>query len=63
MLIQKEEFQNQSNDNNQDNEINREEINNNLDELNSSTNQNSYPFSNNILFKKLSKCLPPISKC
>ena len=40
MLIQKEEFQNQSNENNQDNEINREEINNNLDELNSNTNQN-----------------------
>ena len=40
MLIQKEEFQNQSNDNNQDNEINREEINNNLDEINSVINQN-----------------------
>ena len=46
MLIQKEEFQNQSNDNNQDNEINREEINNNLDELNSNTNQNQNPRRN-----------------
>ena len=46
MLIQKEEFQNQSNENNQDNEINREEINNNLDELNSNTNQNQNPRRN-----------------
>ena len=40
MLIQKEELQNQSNDNNNpDNEINHEEINNNLDEINSNINQ------------------------
>jgi len=40
MLIQKEEFLNQNN-NNQDNEVNREEINNNLDELNENQNQNN----------------------
>ena len=41
MLIQKEEFQNQNNENNPDNEINHEEINNNLDEINSNSNQNN----------------------
>ena len=42
MLIQKEEFQNQNQENNnQPDEINREEINNNLDEINSVINQNS----------------------
>ena len=41
MLIQKEEFQNQNQENNnQPDEINREEINNNLDEINSVINQN-----------------------
>ena len=40
MLIQKEEFQNHSENNNQPDEINREEINNNLDEINSVINQN-----------------------
>ena len=40
MLIQKEEFLNQNN-NNQDNEVNREEINNNLDELIENQNQNN----------------------
>ena len=39
MLIQKEELQNQNNDNNLVIEINHEEINNNLDEINSNTNQ------------------------
>ena len=46
MLIQKEEFQNHSENNNQPDEINREEINNNLDELNSNTNQNQNPRRN-----------------
>ena len=41
MLIQKEEFKNQNNENNPDNEINNEEINNNLDEINSNSNQNN----------------------
>ena len=41
MLIQKEEFQNQNNENNPNNEINHEEINNNLDEINSNSNQNN----------------------
>ena len=41
MLIQKEEFQNHNDDNNPVNEINRDEINNNLDEINSNSNQNN----------------------
>ena len=41
MLIQKEEFQNHNDDNNPVNEINRDEINNNLEEINSNANHNN----------------------
>ena len=47
MLIQKEEFQNQTVENTQNNEINREEINNNLEEINSNANNQNNSQRNN----------------